>query len=429
LKPDKLNKQIIISGGHGYGNVGDEAQLAFNIKFLRDNYPDYKIVVLTPNKEYSRNQHNIDVELAPRVAFFNAGRTSNYGSSNRKFKFGFFLKFPRLLFNARLLYCGFPMFWINPEEARLLDSINKSSLLLLSGGGYLTGMTLSRLWDNCLLIRLGSAMNVPAVASGQTIGVFKDKISPILAKWGLKRLKFITVRDKKDSIKALSSIGIKGNHITSTFDDALFCEASSKSRINDTLKNNGILNDKPYVVVNAHYWGQKDELSNRIISEMADFCDKISNQKNVNIIFLPMHKSDEKPESHIIKKMKTKNVYLYKYGYDFKDARGLIKFSECCVTMKHHPIVFSCGEEVPVISIAFDDYYKHKNIGALSLFHQDGNIILSNGNNLCNDLLLCYNKIIENKTEIVKHLHKCLENYKKDAGKSIKQFFDTYSKA
>ena len=33
--------------------------------------------------------------------------------------------------------------------------------------------------------------------------------------------------------------------------------------------------------------------------------------------------------------------------------------------MKHHPIVFAIGNAVPVVAVALDDYYLHKNRGAL----------------------------------------------------------------
>lgn len=39
-----------------------------------------------------------------------------------------------------------------------------------------------------------------------------------------------------------------------------------------------------------------------------------------------------------------------------------------CLTLKHHPIVFSMGNGVPCVGIVFDAYYRHKNSGALGLF-------------------------------------------------------------
>ena len=68
------NKYILILGGYGYGNTGDEAQLNESIKLMNNNFKDYKykIIVLTPNPEYTEKVHNCNVDLAPREAFFNS---------------------------------------------------------------------------------------------------------------------------------------------------------------------------------------------------------------------------------------------------------------------------------------------------------------------------------------------------------------------
>lgn len=66
------NKYILILGGYGYGNTGDEAQLNESIKLMNNNFKDYKIIVLTPNPEYTEKVHNCNVDLAPRESFFNS---------------------------------------------------------------------------------------------------------------------------------------------------------------------------------------------------------------------------------------------------------------------------------------------------------------------------------------------------------------------
>jgi len=70
------------------------------------------------------------------------------------------------LFNASLIRAGLPTLGITARQAHLLDVIDNSDVLFLSGGGYLTGMTLTRLWDNMLLISLASAFGVPTILSG-----------------------------------------------------------------------------------------------------------------------------------------------------------------------------------------------------------------------------------------------------------------------
>ena len=422
--PKNKSKKILISGGYGYKNTGDEAQLAFNLDFLRKNYPDYSITVFTPDKEYTQQEHNVDTELAPRVVFFDSNTSIHYSKSDKKFKLGFFIKLPRLLINAKLLYAGLPMFFVSGKEARLLETVHESALLLLSGGGYLTGMTLSRLWDNMLLINIAYRMNVPVIASGQTIGVFKDNISPILAKWGLKKLHQITVRDKSASLNDLKSIGIDGAHISSTVDDALFCRCSSQDRISRLLTENNIPEEKPYITINAHYWGLDTDSASKLIKNIATLSEKLSDE-GFSVVFLPMHPSDEKTAKEIIDKTTNKNIYLFKYDYDYRDIRGLIKNSVCCITMKHHPIVFACGEKTPVVSIVMDDYYEHKNKGALALFNLE-DFLIRYSDNLVDDILQKVDYIIAHRDELERKISLYLDKYKPLAGKAIKDFFDNF---
>jgi hypothetical protein len=54
------------------------------------------------------------------------------------------------------------------------------------------------------------------------------------------------------------------------------------------------------------------------------------------------------------------------YVPDYRVVRGVIANSKLVLTFKHHPIVFAQGELVPVVGVALDDYYSHKNKGAMS---------------------------------------------------------------
>lgn len=425
-RPAKKYKRVVIAGGYGNHNVGDEAQLAFNIGFLQQKYPEYEIVVLSPDPYYTTHEHTVRSELAPRVVFFHSDTRSHYSKANLRFKLMFFLKTPRLLLNARLTYAGLPMLGVYPQEAHLLDVLNKSSLLLLSGGGYLTGSTASRLWDNALLIRLAHTMGVAAVASGQTIGVFKTRLNRMVARWGLSKLRSITVRDREASLNDLASIGITGPRVIATFDDALFCDTASKKRMQNLLQDNGIPDNTPYVAVNVHYWGQRPDLSQEMIRHLARACDDLIHTHGVYIVFVPMHPTDEQPARDVLSIMRSKDARLLAYPYDYRDARGVIGGARCCITMKHHPIVFACGEGTPVMSLVFDDYYQHKNEGALSLFDMQQFVIrYDKETDMHKAILRMFDELNSRHDEINRALLTRLEQYKPDAGKSIRSFFDS----
>lgn len=78
-------KYILILGGYGYGNTGDEAQLNETLSIMESRFKDYDCLVLTPNLEYTKNAHNCKVDLAPREAFFDSKSPNTiYWIKNKK---------------------------------------------------------------------------------------------------------------------------------------------------------------------------------------------------------------------------------------------------------------------------------------------------------------------------------------------------------
>ena len=72
-------KKIIVLGGYGFSNTGDEAQLNANLQEITERYPDHMIKVLTPNPHKTHFEHNrCQVAEAPRVAFYDYGETPLY---------------------------------------------------------------------------------------------------------------------------------------------------------------------------------------------------------------------------------------------------------------------------------------------------------------------------------------------------------------
>ncbi len=366
--------KVLIAGGYASGNIGDEAQLAANLGHWRMAAPECQLTVLTPNPHNTQKIHqNVQTALAPRISLFGKGNRKYFGS-NRLFKWTYPFWACLYLFNASLIRAGLPTLGITARQAHLLDVIDNSDVLFLSGGGYLTGMTLTRLWDNMLLISLASAFGVPTILSGQTIGLFKDRISRLLARWGLQKAELIYLRDKIDSAKALTEIGIQESKVKSTFDDALFYPAAPQNKVNSLLQQHSINPDNPYLAVNVHYWGQKTEASRIIMRQTALALDQISTDHGLQIVFVPMDKSDEDAIKEVVHHMKNPSFFP-RHNYDPGLAVGIIANSALCLTMKHHPIIFAMGAGVPTVSIVFDDYYLHKNRGAQEVFNQEKYII------------------------------------------------------
>lgn len=371
---NKKRLKVLIAGGYGYANIGDEAQLAANLQYWKKIVPGCRLTVLTPDLVYTEAIHGpIRTELAPRSSLFGKGDMQYYGSE-KVFKKRFFLVAALCLFNTWLIRAGLPTFGLSIRQARMLDELNNSDVLFLSGGGYLTGMTLTRLWDNMLLLRLAYALGVPTVLSGQTIGIFQDNISRELAKWGLKYVELIYLRDHAGSPQDLTAIGFPADRINCTFDDALFFEPASASEVMLCLEQHGMAPKDPYIAVNCHYWGQSSELANTLVVELAKVLDLVIETHQLHVVFVPMCHSDEEAMCGVMENMQ-QSSFLPPHRYEPAVAVGLIQNAALCLTLKHHPIVFAMAASVPVVSVVFDDYYWHKNLGAMKIFNQEAYLI------------------------------------------------------
>lgn len=370
-KPHMQGTHILITGGYGYGNVGDEAQLNANLNRWKQKHPHAHISVLSPHPEYTSEHHMIPAELAPRVIWFHANKRAYYWVDNPYFYIRFFLIFIRNCIAAHLMKAGLPPLVTSAQETHLLYHLQRASLLHISGGGFLTGMTRSRLWENMLLLRLAHILQTPSILTGQTIGVFKSFADRSLAKWGLSHAQSIQLRDKEASENELHSIGLTGEHIHSYYDDALFCKKADDDVIDTTLINSQIDPSKPYVAINYHYWGMTSEMQKKATQQISQMCRNIAQQCSTQLLLLPMTPSDAEP-LNALKKNIGNHAQILTYDFDFTVARGVISKSQFVFTMKHHPIIFAYGESVPVISICLDDYYYRKNKGAMALVgHQE----------------------------------------------------------
>lgn len=424
-------KKILVVGGYGYKNVGDEAQLNVVINRLERCFPNFIIRVLTPNLSYTKQTHNHNnVGEAPRIAFFKQGESLLYNISNYDknrggikniinyiLKILFLIKSYWIQFNAYLVKIGWPTFLLSPSASALLYDIRTSKMIYFEGGGYLTGKTLSRLWDGILLCRIAHIYNIPVVMSGQTIGVWNTRFNKRYAKTAFKKVKLITVRDPKASLEALKEIGVEGDNVYAVCDDALFCSKENNTNvINNIFEDSNCNNDfrkNGYVTFNMHYWGlYKQEQKKLVLQKLNKIVNSILQKTIYNIILIPMVPSDEQTMKEYLETYPNERIKIIKYDYDFNIIRTIISQSKMCITMKHHPIIFSVGEKVPVISLNLSDYYEHKNRGAMEILGVEKYSITFTDKDYYEKFVSLFNDILTNYDQITKNIEKTLDGLK-----------------
>ena len=215
-------KLILVAGGYGYGNAGDEAQCAATLRCLALRYPDCQIRNLTPRPDYSARAHpGFAHDLASRAAVFRQGCGRNLFRADTPWRrLRFRLRAAWVLFNAKLARRGLPVF-LDARAAAFVNLVSRASLFFFCGGGYMTGATRTRLWDGAFICRLCRIFGVPVVMSGQTIGEWSDALDRRTARRGFADVAVIATRDDDASPRDLADVGFPSERVLPTHDDAL----------------------------------------------------------------------------------------------------------------------------------------------------------------------------------------------------------------
>jgi polysaccharide pyruvyl transferase WcaK-like protein len=362
--------KFLISGGYGYGNVGDEAQLAGIINEIHTNFRSTDITVMSPNPEYTYNQHACDKSiLASREALFFQSRFPQLYNLRSKREGGPFVKFGnfclKIIFWSSMVYFlinvivfrTFGLTFSTKSISKLIKNIHSCDIFFVSGGGFLTESTLSRLLDTSMLLIAAKLLGSRCVLSGQTIGKISSRLNRVWFRWALDGCELISTRDPEDSINSLKSLmqsdEFKKN-VLFTSDDALFVKS-----------NEPIIHSyKDYVGLHLHYWGAKDtkfvvEYYKKIVHEL--------HKKNLHkIVLFSMTKSDEEAIEDLMSNCE--GLDFFKHEYDYRTVISFMQQLNFIISMKHHPLIFASGGCVPAISVNFSEYYRHKNVGALKNF-------------------------------------------------------------
>jgi coenzyme F420 hydrogenase subunit beta len=374
-------RKILVVGGYGYQNAGDEAQLSATLAELRSRFPTHVVKVLTPNPSRTHVDHDrCVVGEAPRLAFYDSDRSPLYDLSSRWRKFRFLARASWLLLQAGLVRRGMPTALVGARRAALLYDLATADLLYFSGGGYLTGKTLSRLWDGSFLLLMARMMGTPSVLAGQTLGLWNSRLTRALARRAFAGASVIATRDNDGSRDAVRDLGLFGPRVMTTCDDALLMPREDWRAIaTDALASSGFAPDVvngPYVVLNAHYWGVNGEDERAaLVARLAEALDTLRHLGVPAVVGLPMVPEDAATLTDLERARPDGWFRMLRYDGHFRVARAVIATSRLCVSMKHHPLIFAMGEGVPAISLSRGPYYEQKNIGALGLVGlQDCNV-------------------------------------------------------
>lgn len=307
--------KIIICGGYGNNNLGDDAQLLNNcILFRKNNLTDIKII---SHREYIADLCGFSTISSFRNDFKN-NKDNNY----------LLQKFSEIIYEKN----------ISQETSKIVNEIKNSDVLFMSGSGTLNTRNCYGMLLALLPIVIALKHKKRVILSGQGFSPMNNPDLEKILVEALNQCELISIRDFEDGYNILKRIGVKENLIHIGIDDAF---TLPKNKILYNIPNNAI-------AINVSYY-----LTSNLYHVFSDLADKLVEQ-NYYPIFNYFYSKDKEA----IEKCTTKYPII---GFDNPmSAKSFFSKCQAVIGMRYHSAILSLGAKTPVINIYINKYQKAK---------------------------------------------------------------------
>lgn len=190
---------IIITGGWGYQNLGDDAILKSTLGKLRESFPMDEIVFLT--EEHQDNATCSPCHLDARVSQARSAHSIRFGDTVAVMYPDLASTTPittkilrKLGFGASGSIGDASTSRSEPIFLGLENLIKSSKLFVIAGGGYLNEKWIAKSSSTLFEAELAIKHNVPLIVLGPSLGLFEATLAKRLAKV-LNQARLVVVRD------------------------------------------------------------------------------------------------------------------------------------------------------------------------------------------------------------------------------------------
>lgn len=429
--PKKYTKyKVILIGGYGYYDIGDEAMPHAIRNSLRERLgSDLEIMMLSPYPKCTVEMHGENSS--------NDFTHISYGKDAGAFQK--FITFGRtcFLFIAVLLekYFGLRLsLWENARVA--LDEIQSADLILNVGGGNINSVIPSELYKKSTTFIVAGILKKPVFLSGQTMGPYYGWFSKLYARYALNKVKMISFRDKDVSHARMKEIGVKNPEMFDAADDAISLKGIDPDRAQSLLEKETGLSfaalKKPLLVVlnmkaSLNIFkgkGRSSGLGNEI-ALMAMLGDALIEKYSCNVVLMPTDFSenvdDRVPHREIYNLMRNKgSVYQITGSYIDDELIGMIGCADVAIGARYHFNVFAASRYTPFLGIASGVYQRTKLQGLAQLCGMNECYIDHDMEFVAfDDVWPSVVHIIENRAEITRNLIERVPQLKKNSLKVV----------
>jgi coenzyme F420 hydrogenase subunit beta len=372
----KEERKIVLIGGYGHKDIGDEAMPHAVRLNLKKRFGDsINIVMLSVNPESTEERHGERSRLDFTMI-------SNHRDASIKLRLATKILTLILLTAVLLERKGIKIrLWKSAREA--LDELSTADVVLNVGGGNVNSVIPVELYKKCTTYLVASILGKPVFLSGQTMGPFYGWYDKTYAKYCLNKVNIITFRDKKTSHQRLHEIGVTKPIMFDAADDAITLNGIDKSTAVDLIANETCLTPAEISEELLIFMNMKASLSlfkgidrngglESEVELMAKIADALLSYYRCRLVFVGTDYSDGVDDRvvhmSVISKMKKKNgVHCLQREYSDIQLVGMIGCADLVIGGRYHFNVFAASQATPFIGLASGTYQMTKLQGLAAL--------------------------------------------------------------
>lgn len=340
--------RVYLTGGWGYGNLGDDAILKAMLASIRDALPGCAIVLTSFDPAETRHHHGVDAIASVHRAL-------------RVRSLRFLPRFVRVLLWWPLRRVAGAR-WILPASVRChYDRMRASSVVVLGGGGYFNDRWITALPSRLTEVVLAAAARRPVVLYGQTVGPFTAWFARRWLGRILAQVTFVTYRDVQ-SRRTLERYAFDPARAEHTADEAVLLSADrpAAGRPGRATPTIGVMVQKfrPYEGVDGTAPPGRIASSERYLDEIAAGLADAAEGLGARLAFIPSTRWDRGVCEEACARVRARS------GVEARlfDPRHVDDFIRACqgvdlmVSTNMHPLILAACAYRPVVGLSY--FYK-----------------------------------------------------------------------
>lgn len=299
--------KVLMSGYYGFNNSGDDAILLSIHANMRKLNQKTKITVLANNPLQTKQKYGVDVVY--RYNIFS-----------------------------------------------VIKAIKNCDVLISGGGSLLQDRTSTRSIVYYLsIIKCAKLFGKKVMLYANGIGPVTKPKNRRLVKNVVNKVDIVTLREE-NSLDELRNMGVDNPNAYVTADPVFTLDGVTRQKAEKILSEQGIPMDKPIVGVSVRNWKDVD----KFITDFAVLCDRVHNELDRNIVFIPMQVPNDINISRVVQsKMKSESFILRDDATPF-ETMGIIGLMDFVMSMRLHTLIFAARQRIPLIGFSYDpkiDFY------------------------------------------------------------------------